>query len=457
MTLRHPSSRPGNPLVTLVFLVGALLALTTSTHAGGVLLRQNNVGGISVNANGIVDQPNVEGREQLRRFLLEQFESIPTGLDEVVPLRKVSLRALQSAIDESLRNNIGTLPEHVQYLAGLQRVQYILVYPEQNDIVLAGPGEAWTVDEQANVVGATTGRPVLLLDDLLVALRTVHAARDVGISCSIDPTADGIRRFNALMSRSPAVRPAILKQVEQTLGPQIISITGAPADSHFARVLVAADYRMKRIAMKLDKSPVRGLPSYLDLVKRGPRKDNPTPRWWLACDYEPLARSDDGLAWELRGPGVKCMTEDEFVTADGTVEGTGKAHSAAQRWADLLTDNYDELSAEDVVFAELRNLMDLSVVAALIEKEQLIDKAGCSLSLLTETDNNLTTDSWNPPKTIATQASLLKKRRGYILTASGGVQIESWRIASQSESSDTVDEVRTKSTVATDNAAWWWN
>ena len=400
--------------------------------------------------------PSVQGRNQLRQFLLDQFEAIPVGLEEAVSLRKVSLRALQSEIDESLRDNAGTLPEHVQYLAGLQRVQYILVYPEQNDIVLAGPGEAWMVDDQANVVGVTTGRPVLLLDDLLVALRTVRAARDVGISCSIDPTAEGLRRFQALSINQRAGRSAILKQVEQAMGPQKISITGAPADSHFARVLVAADYRMKRIAMKLDNSPVRGLPSYLDLVKRGPRRGAPTPRWWLACNYEPLARSDDGLAWELRGPGVKCMTEDEFVTAEG-VEGTGQANKAAQRWADLLTENYDSLSAEDVVFAELRNLMDLSVVAALIEKEQLIDKAGCSLSLLTDTDNLLTTDSWNPPKTIATQASIVKKGRSYILTASGGVQIESWRVASQSESSDETEQVRATSAAATDNDAWWWN
>ena len=37
------------------------------------------------------------------------------------------------------------------------------------------------------------------------------------------------------------------------------------------------------------------------------------PRWWLACDYEPLARSEDGLAWELRGNGVQAKTEDSLV------------------------------------------------------------------------------------------------------------------------------------------------
>ena len=55
--------------------------------------------------------------------------------------------------------------------------------------------------------------------------------------------------------------------IEQLLGPQTITITGVPATSHFARVLVAADYRMKRLGMKLDPPPIPGLPSYVDMIR----------------------------------------------------------------------------------------------------------------------------------------------------------------------------------------------
>ena len=41
---------------------------------------------------------------------------------------------------------------------------------EEQDIVLAGPGEGWKINEQGEVVGLTTGRPVMWLDDLVVAL-----------------------------------------------------------------------------------------------------------------------------------------------------------------------------------------------------------------------------------------------------------------------------------------------
>src|SRR4029453_19321280 len=101
-----------------------------------------------------------------------------------------------------------------------------------------------------------------------------------------------------------------------------------------------------------------------------PRPEKLRPRWWLACDYEPLGRSEDGLAFELRGRGVKCLTEEEVVAAGGRREGTGKINPAAQKWADTMTSHYDELSAKETAFGELRNVMDMCVIAALIAKEQ---------------------------------------------------------------------------------------
>ena len=46
-----------------------------------------------------------------------------------------------------------------------------------------------------------------------------------------------------------------------------MTIRGVPKDSHFAAVLLAADYRMKRLAMAFERSPVKGLTSYLQMLK----------------------------------------------------------------------------------------------------------------------------------------------------------------------------------------------
>ena len=59
--------------------------------------------------------------------------------------------------------------------------------------------------------------------------------------------------------------------MEQALGPQTITVTGVPATSHFARVMVAADYRMKRLSMNMEPAPIAGLPSYLEMMSGGSR------------------------------------------------------------------------------------------------------------------------------------------------------------------------------------------
>ena len=115
----------------------------------------------------------------------------------------------------------------------------------------AGPGEGWKVADDGNVVGVTTGRPVLRLEDLLIALRSVENARQGGISCSIDPTPEGRQRMDALLAQRLNFNPALLSTIKETLGPQTITITGVPGESHFARVLVSSDFHMKRLGMNL--------------------------------------------------------------------------------------------------------------------------------------------------------------------------------------------------------------
>jgi len=379
-------------------------------------------------------------------------------MNGLVELRKVSLRGLEMAIQDALENNEGRLPNEVKYLAGMQRIRYVLVYPEQNDIVLAGPGEGWKLDDNANAVGVTTGQPVLRLDDLLVALRTVNAARTEGISVSIDPTPEGRRRFDQFMGQQRAFNRSVVAGLTKAMGPQEITYTGIPTGSHFARVLMVADHRMKRYAMNFEKSPVREIPGFLDLLKSKRRlPSNAMPRWWMACNYEPLARSEDRLAWELRGPGVKAMTEDEFIRADGTVQGTGQEDPIAKEWADRLTENYEKLAQHDPIFAELRNLMDMCVVAALIKKEDLTGLASTGgFPLLTGGTEGLAIEEWRSPQSISTQCSYLKIGRNYVITASGGVQIESWEVASKSQVDAELKEVHSKAAGPTEKT-WRWN
>ena len=434
-----------------------LLAVACPVLNAQSIWNQRSVGGISIDADGILDNATLDDQGKLSRIRTEALQEIPGELNGWTELRKVSLRGLEAAI-EQCANSGKDLPDEIKYLAGLQQIRYVLVYPEKRDIVLVGPGEGWKVDPRGNVVGITTGRPVMLLDDLLVALRTAREAAHGGISCSIDPTAEGLQRLQRHVGtlRTIGNPQRTAAGIEQTLGPQKISVHGVPATSHFARVLLAADYRMKRLAMDFEPAPVRGLPSFLKMIKAtGHGMSNMLPRWWLEPNYEPLLRSPDGLAWQLRGGSVKAMTEEDFVAASGSRQHTGKANPMAQKWADNMTEKYDELAVADPIFGQLRNCMELAVVGALVVKERLTDKAGYSMpTLLDPADVEI--EKYYAPKQVDSKASLMKKGSNWVISASGGVKINSWTIVRNVRQSDTLEEIRAKA-VARANAHWWWN
>jgi hypothetical protein len=306
------------------------------------------------------------------------------------------------------------------------------------------------------VVGVTTGRPVMLLDDLLVALRTAQAAANGGITCSIDPTPEGLARMNKMMpSLMQTGDPQVVASgVESALGMQTIRVEGVPGTSHFARVLVAADYRMKRIAMNFEPSPVAGLPSYLQMVKASARTIV-SPRFWLEPRYDSLLKDADGLAYQLRGSSVKAMTEEDYVAATGTLTHSGKASPGAQKWADLMTEKYAALAVADPIFGQLQNCMELAVVGALIVKERLPEKAGHSMPTLLESPE-VKTEKFHAPKQVASASSVLKKGRHWVISTSGGVTIQSWAIADKIKTSDAVAPVRAKA-AAGDKAGWYWN
>lgn len=429
--------------------VFAVIALSTSPLSAGRF--RSAVGGVAINASGVLSEPTEQANQLLVNRMKEMVQPAAGAISEASEMRRISLKQLTKLVADAAQSET-ELPDEVRYLAGLQRIKYVFVYPEQNDIVLAGPGEGWVVSESGQVVGRTTGLPVIELEDLLIALRTSQQARDIGVSCSIDPTAIGIQKMKALMRKQSRFNRAVLPAIENAMGPQQISVTGVPDDSHFARVLVAADYRMKRIAMNLESSPVRQLPSFLTMMKNSKTKvTNMMPRWWLACDYEPMAQTEDGLGWELRGPGVQVMTESDFVAEDGTRTQTGKGSKIAQKWASTMTAHYEQLSQQSPVFGQLRNLMDLCVVAAVIDKNGLDEKAGLDLGKLSS--DEIPVQSFDAPKTVSTQCSFTKRGREFLITASGGVQIESWHVASKSKVDARVGNAYEK---AADAGSDWW-
>ena len=98
------------------------------------------------------------------------------------------------------------------------------------------------------------------------------------------------------------------------------------------------------------------------------------------------------------------MTEEDFIAANGSVEHTGQASPAAQKWADIMTQKYPELAVADPIFRQLQNCMELAVVGAIVVKNHLPEKAGYDLPTLLNSPA-ITPYVFNTPKQVPTIAS----------------------------------------------------
>lgn len=445
--------------------VAFVLSLCTSVVVGSSSQAQffrGVVGGVSVDAEGVVQSATLAQREanlaQLRQAVLgAQGDAAKPG-----DMRMVSLKGLQEAILKH-RNDGRVLPEEILFLAGLQRVQYIFVYPEQHDIVIAGPAEGWTVRADGSVVGVKSSRPVVQTEDLLSAFRTVEAARRAPISVSIDPTPEGSKRLERVLASvqvGPGFQPQVLEPaMREAFGPQQVKFTTVATDTRMAQTLVAADYRMKLLAMNLEESPVAGLPSYIEMI-RTVRATKTQPRWWMATQYDAINHTEDRLTWKLDGRGIKAMTEEELVAHDGTRTSAKNTNKIAQKWADLFTSKFDELCVHNASFGELRNTIDLNVVATIIAAHRLDEMAGCDLSVLRGTEGGIETNGHTTPKTIPPHCSFIKGIGGWIVTASGGVEINPWQVVSENSRLDTqLVSKRTPAAQLKQATAdqWWWD
>lgn len=412
------------------------------------------VGGVLVDAEGVVSRPDGEELASLQATRAAALQRQPAEITRPTAMRMISLKRL----DESLERLIDlrqSPPEAMMFLAGLQRIEYVFADPDEGDVVLAGPAEGWRLNETGQVVGETTGLPVLRLDDLMEALRTSREARAEGISCSIEPSEEGLRRYAQLLrGRRVKFDPQTVRAIEKAMGTQEVSVTGVEADSHYARVMVAADFIMKRLAMGFEPSNLRELPSYLQMLRRQPLQPRiASPRWWMTVNYDALAHSPDGLAWQIRGPGLMTMTEDSFLDAGGKRTETGRANPDAQRWADGMTKRFAELTIAFPVFGELRNCFDLSVVAALIAKRDLYGASNCQLNVLLDR-SRVRGPRFEVPQTVDSRASFVKARQGWVVSVSGGVDVDAWAVVEKTRETDSLEATYLRALERDDR--WWW-
>ncbi len=442
---------------TLIAASLVLLGLQSASLAQIGAFFPRVVGGVSIDADGVVRNVSVEENAQWMQMAKQNLAGGKGDFAKPAEIRHVSLKHIAAEVAKAERDRV-PVSEELAFLGGLTRIEYVLIYPESNDIVLAGPAESWVVGVNGAVVGAKSGQPVMQLQDLIEAFARINSPRPESISCSIEPTKEGSARLNQFLEQvklGPGQNPIALEgRMQEAFGPQQVLFTGVTGDSHIGRVIFGADYQMKRIGMKLRESPVRGVPSYVDMLRHANPPKNQS-RWWFACDYNKVERSEDSLAWHLSGPGVKLMTEDEVVQSDGSRVGTGGKNAVADKWAGIFSSKIDQLAAAEPVFGELRTVMDLCVVASLIRSHGLEEMAQCDLSTFRNVVFDNSDVEQKAPTQVDPQCSFIKAGSSWIVTASGGVLIDPWALVREPSISTNLSPVRAKAAPNVDS--WSWN
>ena len=457
---------------TLINLIETTVSPESWEAVGGPGTIASFPGGIEVDAQGIlrsaarVDDQNIQRKRARIAKRLRADPASPHLDEDDSDLRFVSLTRLERELQ--LRAAFGEQPTRaMRHLAGLTSIQYVFVYPESGEFVIAGPAHK----------GAQAGRPPKDIEDLsnhqaplllehLVTLLRSRDAKGGRFGCSIDPKRTRLAATQTLLAKTterplnPTQTPRWVDSVRETLGLQDIRVHGVNAESQIARILVEADYHMKLVGMGLQPS-VPEVPSYLKSIsiKTIPESMD-ILRWWFTLTPDAVSRNQAGDTFVLAPQIVRLQSENERLNERGGREHTGKSSALNAQFAERFTNHYDKLAAKYPVYARLENVFRLALVAAIIQDPAVQTKLNWRADWLQSHVRA-------PEGRVAREVpSVVNHRvlggRHVILGVSGGVSVDSGHSLRKARSGS-LSGLSTKVAQSAHpktprhSAQWWWN
>lgn len=263
---------------------------------------------------------------EVARHMTSQFERREFG--RVVSF---SLRTWCEEVEDHRRRK-ADLPERLSYPGSLRRIVGYVV--DKDEIRLLGTTEG-------------IGRP-LHMDDLVVGLQVIWRDGDVP-ACSLDPDPTDFG------------------------GPQAVRVLGVPADSHFALVMLQADYEMKKVLFGLRSVEVAGFTNVKQRIAAlfdSDKKSKPTDQAMLArfwfTPVPPLAgdlqSTPDGRATVFD---ARMRLETEAMELRGSsMGGVGRAHPILYEASESFSAGINDMCRLVPEFAELQTLFDVALLAS---------------------------------------------------------------------------------------------
>jgi len=159
---------------------------------------------------------------------------------------------------------------------------------------------------------------------------------------------------------------------------------------------------------------------------------------------------------------VNLVGEDELVTESGQRRGTtGAGNRAAKQYAKSFTDKFAQIASKVPVYAELRNLIDMSVVAAWIQSRGICEKAEWSMDFFGD-EEKFPVETGNEISKAETAVNVVAHGKGVVsFPVGGGVLIEPETALSdehrQADNNGELQKTYDKTGVAIPENIWWWD
>lgn len=301
------------------------------------------------------------------------FSSLAMAQESNPPTIAISLQVLQQQLQS------GKISADIMQLGGIKQIDGFVVDTKTHDVILFGR--------------AGKGTP-LFLDDFVTALRSVMID-NAPPGCSIDPTETTllkIRQFNQAFSiiTSVTTANAVLEEFKQIgAEAQKVRVMTVPHNSHFAQVMVTADYYTKRISNGTAVTDLKGFKSLAALATEQLHQDVAAGkhpqltmynRFWFtpgAVQFSP----GDGIV-RLTQCEIKLLTEQEFLNPQGKLVGSGNEQPMAQEFVQEFTKRYDEIAAAAPMFADLKSLFRMVAIAKGMQYDNTLSNTGLNLDYL---------------------------------------------------------------------------
>ena len=164
---------------------------------------------------------------------------------------------------------------------------------------------------------------------------------------------------------------------------------------------------------------------------------------------------------KMTGRGVKLIGEGELVDNSGKRKNGGKTNPASRAYTTEFTKKFGQIAAAQPVYAQLRNLVDLSIAAAYIQHKEMYQQSGWDLGVFGSEDQ-LPVEVLPAPRQVETAINAVMAGSRLITPIGGGVAIQARKALSdenvKTDPTGSISKLQAATAVAElADGLWWWD